>query len=132
MKKYTFDRNSWQDIAAERRKQIMAGHGPAHDDLHKDSELLMAAVAYMAVPGDPFWPWDDDGFNPSNDPIDNLVVAGALISAEIDRLKRLRMAGQPVLSGFVVVATDPEEIVLTLEGARAIRDELAKEMSGGT
>jgi hypothetical protein len=33
------------------------------------------------------WPWNDDDWKPSPDPIRNLVKAGALIAAEIDRLQ---------------------------------------------
>lgn len=32
------------------------------------------------------WPWDMKWWKPSDDPIKNLVKAGALIAAEIDRL----------------------------------------------
>lgn len=34
------------------------------------------------------WPWADDWWNPSDDPVRNLVKAGALIAAEIDRIQR--------------------------------------------
>ena len=34
------------------------------------------------------WPWDESWWKPSNDSIRNLVKAGALIAAEIDRLHR--------------------------------------------
>jgi hypothetical protein len=34
------------------------------------------------------WPWDERWWKPSNDPIRDLVKAGALIAAEIDRLQR--------------------------------------------
>jgi hypothetical protein len=34
------------------------------------------------------WPWDASWWKPSNDPVRNLVKAGALIAAEIDRLQR--------------------------------------------
>jgi len=34
------------------------------------------------------WPWDDAGLKLSDDPIRNLVKAGALIVAEIERLQR--------------------------------------------
>jgi hypothetical protein len=34
------------------------------------------------------WPWDPSWWKPSPDPIRNLVKAGALIAAEIDRLQR--------------------------------------------
>jgi hypothetical protein len=34
------------------------------------------------------WPWEAEAWNPSNDPIDNLVDAAALVVAEIERLMR--------------------------------------------
>lgn len=36
------------------------------------------------------WPWDRKWWKPSKDPIRNLVKAGALIAAEIDRLQRMQ------------------------------------------
>lgn len=36
------------------------------------------------------WPWHSSWWKPSDDPIRNLVKAGALIAAEIDRLQRQR------------------------------------------
>jgi hypothetical protein len=35
------------------------------------------------------WPWDNKYWKPSEDKVRNLVKAGALIAAEIDRLQRL-------------------------------------------
>lgn len=35
------------------------------------------------------WPWDYKWWKPSDDPIKNLVKAGALIAAEIDRLQKV-------------------------------------------
>lgn len=91
-----------QLIAAERdRQQTAEGCVAAHDDGHDRRELLDAAACYM----DPFlarpglwgpgacphgWPWDGDAWKPDADPVRNLVKAGALIAAEIDRLLRLR------------------------------------------
>lgn len=40
------------------------------------------------VPSDGEWPFDAEWWKPSNDPVRNLVKAGALIAAEIDRLLR--------------------------------------------
>ena len=40
-------------------------------------------------PSTAHWPWDDEWWNPSPDPITNLVKAGALIAAEIDRQERI-------------------------------------------
>lgn len=95
-------------IAAERERQITAeGWSAAHDDEHNNQELSIAAECYseasnMLLSGmcSSFvrksprrWPWDLSRWKPSEDPIRNLVKAGALIAAEIDRLKR-KGAGQ--------------------------------------
>lgn len=86
-------------IAAERQRQVsVEGWSAAHDDQHDSGELIGAAIAYAvqarslyrpitAVP--PEWPWDFEWWKPSPDRIRNLVKAGALIAAEIDRLQRL-------------------------------------------
>ncbi len=85
-------------IAAERKRQIeQEGWTPEHDDEHDGGELLQAALCYAsaarygAIPGEPphGWPWESDSWKArSNDAIRNLVKAGALIAAEIDRLQR--------------------------------------------
>lgn len=103
-------------IAAERQRQLEAGgYGADHDDRHNwRGELLDAARCYALLgrtwfrphhhaphpdllPQDHGWPWWSDGqtgppqvigWSPSHDPIRNLVKAGALIAAEIDRLQR--------------------------------------------
>lgn len=100
-----------EQIAAERARQITTkGWTPEHDDDHDDGTLAIAAKSYLfaatIAAGDdpvmkaaiidrrvpiPGWPkgWD---FKPSDDPIRNLVKAGALIAAEIDRLERTKAA----------------------------------------
>lgn len=79
-------------IATERERQVaQEDWTPQHDDAHTDGELVRAAVCYLAASynGDmPNWPWDYSWWKPSDDPIRNLVKAGALIAAEIDRLHR--------------------------------------------
>lgn len=90
-------------IHAERwRQQDEEGWTPEHDDDHTGAELIQAAVAYAlaATPDSPcsedepadfavnWWPWDQTWWKPSDDPIPNLVKAGALLAAEIDRLQR--------------------------------------------
>lgn len=84
-------------IAAERARQIeVEGWTPEHDDEHDDNELPKAAVAYVLASRNlvlgswAFWPWHEDWWKPSDDPIRNLVKAGALIAAEIDRLQRTK------------------------------------------
>jgi hypothetical protein len=82
-------------IADERLRQVsQEGWTPEHDDEHDGSELADAAAAYALQASGEFslasrhWPFDD-GWKPSSDPIRNLVKAGALIAAEIDRLQRV-------------------------------------------
>ncbi len=87
-------------IAAERRRQIdTEGWTPEHDDRHSDGEMAVAAACYALEAGahederDPSippenWPWAA-GWWKAGDRIRELSKAGALIAAEIDRLKRM-------------------------------------------
>lgn len=85
-----------QLIIAERHRQIKEEHWTSeHDDEHADFSLTRAAICYADAAGNstksdlrPTWPWDAVWFKPSADPVRNLVKAGALIAAEIDRLLR--------------------------------------------
>lgn len=80
-------------IAKERFRQINEeGFEPAHDDGHTGDELIDAAMCYLD-PSDEViwgmrWPWNERWWKPK-DRLRNLVRAGALIAAEIDRLKRV-------------------------------------------
>lgn len=90
-------------IAAERKRQIeVEGWTAEHDDGHNGGEMIAAAAAYIQQQrlGMPItekcclpnvWPssWHIRWWKPSSDPIRNLVKAGALIAAELDRLQRL-------------------------------------------
>lgn len=84
-------------IAAERRRQIeVEGWTPEHDAQHVNGELAQAAAAYcyqtksihedagrLFPPG-----WDREWFKREGDPAPtdrDLVKAGALIAAELDR-----------------------------------------------
>lgn len=79
-------------ITAERRRQITAeGWMPEHDAEHADDELARAAACY-AMPDRyrelRLWPWRPGWWKPSpDDRVRELVKAGALIAAEIDRLR---------------------------------------------
>lgn len=110
-------------IAEERQRQIGAeGWTADHDDEHDQDELALAAIHY-ATPDmgplrqiavveqsaatrkwiwtDDVWPWDcDDDKKGQSTRIRDLVKAGALIAAEIDRLQRLE--GGPVERAFTV------------------------------
>lgn len=76
-------------IAMERDHQRANGRTAAHDDLHTDGSLVTAALVY-ADPGTALvtWPWDGLPRDIRRDRVTDLVKAGALIAAEIDRLLR--------------------------------------------
>lgn len=90
-------------IADERQRQITEEYRSAkHDDSHRKGELGLAAASYLLAVVSPDesgdakgkprpchdWPWLKRDWKPSEDPVRNLVKAGALIAAEIDRLLR--------------------------------------------
>lgn len=58
-----------------------------------DAAIAYTTAARYAAAGlpvhssSPDWPWDEEWWKPSLDPIRNLEKAGALIAAEIDRLE---------------------------------------------
>ncbi|AOJ69368.1 MULTISPECIES: hypothetical protein [Burkholderia] len=85
-----------RDVLAERRRQVEAeGWTPKHDDAHSTGDMALAAACYAVAdnenypPTEPpdLWPWDLDWWKPT-DERRNLVKAGALILAEIERLDR--------------------------------------------
>lgn len=91
-------------IAAERTRQIeKLGWTGEHDDEHDKAELAEMAECYLLEAAEqagarivgtsafPLWPFRD-GWKPSDDPVRNLIKAGALIAAEIDRVVRLKAA----------------------------------------
>jgi Lar family restriction alleviation protein len=96
------------EIAAERRRQIEVERwAPEHDDKHERGEMASAAGVYALAAGShdyrwvlrgspvndylaaamKLWPWDVSWFKPTDRRRD-LVKAGALIVAEIERLDR--------------------------------------------
>jgi len=79
-----------RDVLAERqRQQKIEGFNAAHDDAYRNDELSRAAICYAlggAGMGD-FWPWPIEWWKPTDRRRD-LVKAGALIIAEIERLDR--------------------------------------------
>ena len=80
-------------IAQERARQIeKEGWSPEHDAQHKNGELAQAAACYalnkLPVPKLKFpWPehWDK---RKKHDRKKSLIIAGALIAAELDRLNQ--------------------------------------------
>lgn len=94
--------NAVQSVIAERqRHQSVEGWTPEHDDEHCNGELAMAAVCYINETGTvnrnggkPWgWPWDASWWKP-NARRRNLVKAGALILAEIERIDRAAGIGK--------------------------------------
>lgn len=87
-----------RDVFAERRRQVEAERWtPSHDDDHADGAMALAAAAYAYASCQSYrctrsdapswWPWDHEFWKPSL-PRRDLVKAGALILAEIERLDR--------------------------------------------
>lgn len=82
-------------IESERERQIYReGWTEEHDDKHVNNELALAAACY-AVPdvfSQGYWPptWNLSWYK-STTRIRDLVKAGALIAAEIDRLQRIEV-----------------------------------------
>lgn len=114
-----------EDIAAERLRQVEAeGWDLEHDDRHREGQMALAAATYAIESADRsrqcifvalgtaplqaksnagyvsffglLWPWASKFWKPTN-PRRNLVKAGALIVAEIERLDRAaeRAAAKP-------------------------------------
>ncbi len=94
-------------IAAERhRQESWEGWSPDHDDGHEYGEMRRAAESYLWELNARFnsesgqlhksppkiWPFEAHYWKPTEDIVRQLVKAGALIAAEIDRLQRARKA----------------------------------------
>lgn len=102
-----------RDVLDERQRQItVEGWDEGHDDHHYNGELAAAAACY-ASPYRAFkavtsvgrgyeslttyrdlWPWRDEWWRPKDRRAD-LVRAGALIVAEIERMDRAAATGTP-------------------------------------
>lgn len=96
-------------IQVERARQLFVKNfTPEHDDQFTGGDLIEAACAYgvsaeasyfsknnvtfaTITAGHPptCWPWKKEAWKRSSTPIGDLVKAGALIAAEIDRLNRI-------------------------------------------
>lgn len=80
-----------RDVLAERKRQTeVKGWMQEHEDSHGRRELSDAAAAYLLYEQEiaaDIWPFES-AFCPKNHR-DNVVTAGALIIAEIERLDRL-------------------------------------------
>ena len=91
-------------ITEERQRQIeVEGWTPEHDDAHTNGELSLAAASYALakhhrniykpefefVGTGKIWPFAKSWWKPTpENRVRELIKAGALIAAEIDRLQR--------------------------------------------
>jgi hypothetical protein len=95
-------------IGERRRQQLSEGFSDSHDDKHNYGELADAAATYAMRPSfrrlemSPYdqrkiwqslWPWEVKWWKPKDRRRD-LVRAGALIIAEIERLDRCKVSSQ--------------------------------------
>lgn len=103
-----------RDVILERARQVsVEGWTARHDDEHDSGEMAQAAACYahpgivafadaqqsadfwkLVKQGIPRWPWDRSWWKPK-DARANLVRAGALILAEIERLDRATSTSRP-------------------------------------
>lgn len=84
-----------QEIIEERQRQIrVKGWTAEHDDEHTPGTLAAAAACYSLMAGGhdhlpaSLWPFDEESWKPGSNKR-NLIKAGALILAELDRLNRV-------------------------------------------
>lgn len=112
-------------IRAERIRQLNEeGWTSEHDDDYRSGELPEAAACYLEavlsisandrtkVPA--MWPWNPEWWKPSST-YRNLVKAGALIAAELDRMQRDPTAAVPE-----VMRADPKQRAHTAELKTAV------------
>lgn len=90
-------------VMAERHRQVTVEGYTAEHDSHRNTQVLAKAAAVYALPDGyrdykqlldgsgelpKYWPWNHQYWKPTpNDRIRELVKAGALIIAEIERLQ---------------------------------------------
>lgn len=95
--------HAWRDVMDERVRQVeVEGFERQYDDAYQSRDLAAAAACYAMIAGahrrevfsaPPIgWPWAKSWWKPT-DPRRDLVKAGALILAEIERLDRAACKG---------------------------------------
>lgn len=121
------DMRALADIMAERLRQIdKEGWSRSHDDKHDAGELPRAAACYAIAALDHFsvpdierllWPWSSACWKP-RDARANLVRAGALILAEIERLDREASTPETYCRGSAPISTSGKVCRLDPERSR--------------
>ncbi len=134
-----------EDVSAERRRQVEAeGWTFEHDDTHADGALAAAAACYAWAGSQSkiinqtrirdaltsyfgsdvgqliqrMWPWDPIWWKPKEDRRANLIKAGALILAELERLDRAAPAGETGTAETVGLGAKHEHAVGKAEAPR--------------
>jgi hypothetical protein len=137
-------------IYNERQRQWFEEGHDGEADQHRAPELSLAAYAYLqraaAVLRSPYtapellvhpkdfgaWPWDREAFKPGENPVVNLIKAGALIAATIDSLLEIDISssrgGEVVMDGDGEVTVD--KIISQLDPHFVQGVKLAVEMTG--
>jgi len=101
------------DIAYERgRQEAVEGWTPEHDDRHTRGQMATAAACYLIAgplgsERELLWPWSEEWWKPKDRRRD-LVRAGALILAEIERLDRNGYDAEQSCPGHVASSRDPK------------------------
>lgn len=92
-----------QAIADERQRQISSeGYSAYRDDGYTRNELADAAACYATLAGckgsmTSLWPWGQEAFKLGTDRRRDLIKAGALIVAEIERIDRLSLIRREIV-----------------------------------
>lgn len=118
-----------EQIRIERLRQIeQEGWTPELDDQYLSGQIRKASLCYLLSCDEPFaealvhtWPWEAKTFKPTTSIVRNLEKAGALIAAEIDRLKRRQ--------GIFEVGTQPESEEDNPEAIRQERDHYRSQLA---
>ncbi|WP_301154282.1 Lar family restriction alleviation protein [Metapseudomonas otitidis] len=137
--------NAARDVLAERRRQVEDEQWtPEHDDRYRHRQLAMAAACYAtspahddlhsvqtATPAMPSaWPWARAWWKPGT-LRQNLVKAGALVLAEIERLDRALMStSTPAQRQAATMPTVPPRKGYTLQSHLAKTHPTAQELAG--
>lgn len=117
-----------RSVLDERQRQIgQEGWTPEHDDAHDEGELAVTAACYVrhtykgfvGVPGE--WCWGASWWKPRGRR-HNLVKAGALILAEIERLDRAEAA--PKKPSWLCPNCPTPDLCQSIQGCD--RDEIAR------
>ena len=106
-----------RDVLSERQRQIeVEGWTPEGDAAYRDGELADAAACYarpryrMGETCPPEWPWAGKWWKPTNRRR-NLVKAGALILAEIERLDRWGFGARRQMKVLIVGGQNRGQVV---------------------